>query len=76
MTFIVDMNVLYSVRSLRVVGAQTFGLPKVEGLTFIPIKVRLLLFKKDDNFPFCVCYVKKRRGRVSSVRYCLKVLIG
>ena len=52
MTFIVDMNAIYSVRTQKVVGAQTFGLLKVEGLTFIPIKVRLLLFKKNDNFPF------------------------
>ena len=51
------MNAIYSMRSLKVVRAQKFGLPnvgllKVEGLTFISIKERLLLFKKDDNFPF------------------------
>ena len=51
MTFIVDINFIHSMRSLKVVGAQTFGLLKVEGLTFIPVKVRLLLFKKN-NFPF------------------------
>ena len=33
------MNAIYSA------GAQTFGLLKVKGLTFIPLKVRLLLFK-------------------------------
>ena len=51
------MNAIYSMRTLKVVGAQMFGcqmfgLLKVEGRTFIPIKVRLLLFKKYDNFPF------------------------
>ena len=50
MTFIADMNAIYSMRDLKVARAQTFGLSniwllKVEGLTFIPIKVRLLLFK-------------------------------
>ena len=29
MTFIADMNVIYYMRSLKVVGAQTFGLPNV-----------------------------------------------
>ena len=51
MTFIADMNVIYSVKSLKVARA-TFGLMKVESLTFIPIKVRLLLFRDIYNFYF------------------------
>ena len=57
MTFIVAMNDSYFVGSLKVVGTQniwfskglvcqTFGLLEDEGLTFIPINVRLLLFGK------------------------------
>ena len=57
MTFIVDMNEIYFVGSLKIAGAQnvwfskrlvcqTFGLLEAEGLTFIPINVRLLLFGK------------------------------
>ena len=45
------MNVIYSVKSLKVARA-TFGLMKVESLTFIPIKVRLLLFRDIYNFYF------------------------
>ena len=33
-------------------GCQTFDLLKVEGLTFISIKVRFLLFMKYDIFFF------------------------
>ena len=56
MTFIVDMNAIYFMGSLKVVGAQTFGLLEAEGLTFIPIKVRLLLFGKYTyNFCFSFC---------------------
>ena len=39
-------------------GCQTFDLLKVEGLTFISIKVRFLLFMKYDIF-FLICCVKK-----------------
>ena len=53
MTFIAVMNVIYFMGSLKVVGAQTFGLLEAEGLTFIPIKVRFLLFGKYTyNFVF------------------------
>ena len=52
MIFIANMNAIYSVKTLKVAEAQTFGLLKVEGLTFIPIKVRFHLFKKILNFPF------------------------
>ena len=52
-----------------------FGLLKVEGLTFIPIKVRLLLFK-EIIISLLSLLCEKGRGRVSSVRYCLRVLIG
>ena len=52
MTFIVDMNAIYSMRSLNVTGAQMFSLLEVKGLTFIPIKVRLLLFGKNIFFSF------------------------
>ena len=52
MAFIADMNVIYSVSSLKVVGAQMFSLLEAVGLTFIPIKVRLLLFEKYNFFSF------------------------
>ena len=46
------MNAIYNVRNLKVAGAQMFGLLKVEDLTFIPLKVRLLLFKDIIIFIF------------------------
>ena len=56
MTFIEDMNAIYFVGILKVARAQTFGLLEAEGLTFIPIKVRLLLFGKYTyNFCFSFC---------------------
>ena len=64
MTFIAYMNdihcrnecPIYFVGSLKVAGAQTFGLLEAEGLTFILIKVRLLLFGKYTyNFCFSFC---------------------
>ena len=61
------MNAIYSI------GAQTFGLLKVNDLTFIPLKVRFLLFKDIIFLLSLLC--EKGRGRVSSVRYCLRVLI-
>ena len=65
MTFIADMNIIYSMRSLKVAGAQTFVLLEVECLTFIPIKVRLLLFRKnniDFFFPFLSLLCDTVRG--------------
>ena len=53
---------------------QTFGLLKVKGLSFIPLKVRLLLFR-NIIFLLSLLY-EKGKGRVSSVRYYLRVLIG
>ena len=50
------MNVIYFMGSLKVVGAQTFGLLEAEGLTFIPIKVRFLLFGKY-TYNFCFPFV-------------------
>ena len=54
MTFIVDMNIINFVGSLKVTGAQMFGFPNVWLVgAFIPIKVRLLLFGKNTyNFGF------------------------
>ena len=73
------MNAIYSGRSPNVwlakrLACQTFSLLKVKGLAFIPLKVRLLLFK---NIIFLLSSLyEKERGRVSSVRYCLRLLIG
>ena len=50
-----------------------FGLLKVNGLTFIPLKVRFLLFMNIIFLLSLLC--EKGKGRVSSVRYCLRVLI-
>ena len=62
-------------------GAKTFGLLKARGLTFIPIKVRLLLFRHIIYlfiyfFLSLLCEKKKGKGKVSSVRYGQRVLIG
>ena len=60
MTFIVGvLNAIYST------GAKTFGLLKVKGLTFIPLKVRLLLFRKIFFFPFEFAVRKRKRKRKS-----------
>ena len=66
------MNAIYSA------GAQTFGLLKAKGLTFIPLKVRLLLFRYII-FPFEFSMWKnkiKEKEKVSSIRYGQRVLIG
>ena len=55
MIFIAEvLNVIYSA------SAQMFGLLKVKGLTFIPLKVRLFLFRKIIFFPF-EFVVRKRK---------------
>ena len=64
------MNVIYSIRSLKIAGTQTFGLLKAEGLAFIPIKVRLLLFGKYILF-FFFCSLLR-----DTVRGCCWVLLG
>ena len=50
------------------------GFLKVMGFIFIPLKVKLLLFRNIIFLLSLLC--EKGRERVSSVRYCLRVLIG
>ena len=53
------MNVFYSAR------AQTFGLLKAKGLTFNPLKVRLLLFRERIFFLSSLLCGKERKSEFS-----------